>query len=734
MAKSCSECGSVLVGSRRFCSDCGAAVGAVEALGTGAVVEPKVSVPPGVSRSGGWEPAGTVEVRPGDGLVVADPFVRDAEAVQGGLRDGRWLWQVRLVLESDTDHPGAVFAVDEHARRVSRVRLVHADHVSDPAWLWGDRPLLPMGVSGELTHESFVVVDSGQVAWRLGPEAATVDVDDLERVDDASMGWLVALMAAGRVLVTGAGFGDGTYPFGVRSVDGQVVEVQVDFGLEPADWVAAALGVNDPDRLFSLGRAALDVYDTDAARVLFTRAADDGHPVAMTGLGNLANAEGDHVGAREWWRRAGDAGRLQALVNLGLLANSLGESGEATALWTEAVDRWTGDVDNRAAAVEAMVCLGVQAHEHQDRAGERTWLDRAADTEACDPRGFVFGVSGMSEVSWRVGQSAEGMLAGIAADEACPGGPWQPLPVDLNCSMALWVLDRAAAESARLEVNDFATRLLAQFPDQDSDNPAVSGPIVVHGPTVLTRPPAGEGLPGLPGPLMEFLDGFTDDYIANRGARALPEDPTDGFGEPGDDVEIGDGDEEYVEDERSEEELRRDAEAGDYFAMGNLGFRLAESGDNAEAELWDRRAIEAAATAEHEDVAATVANNLAFSVLIPAGRHDEARQVLRAAIALDVGYQSYNALSNLGVLEYAAGNHIQAKALFKQVVDSGDGPIDEAHYYLGLIAEAAGKMDKARQQWRKAADGVDEEYARKASDALARTTTKPGSQRPAESP
>lgn len=158
--------------------------------------------------------------------------------------------------------------------------------------------------------------------------------------------------------------------------------------------------------------------------------------------------------------------------------------------------------------------------------------------------------------------------------------------------------------------------------------------------------------------------------------------------------------------------------SGEYLALVNVGDRLGGAGDLDLAELFTRRGISAAVEAGDRWAAATAANNLAFCVLIPQGRLDEARAVLRDAMALDAGYQSTNAMSNLGIVEYDSGDPAAASSLFQRVVDSGTGPLDEAHYYLGLIAKQAGEPAASQDHFRRAASGDDPEYAEKAKAEL----------------
>jgi hypothetical protein len=78
-------------------------------------------------------------------------------------------------------------------------------------------------------------------------------------------------------------------------------------------------------------------------------------------------------------------------------------------------------------------------------------------------------------------------------------------------------------------------------------------------------------------------------------------------------------------------------------------------------------------------------NTLVFSHLIPARRFAEARLWLEDLIGMEVGYESWNAVSNLGVVEFESGHTDLARSLFESMIDAGEGPLDEAEEYLERI-------------------------------------------------
>ena len=89
------------------------------------------------------------------------------------------------------------------------------------------------------------------------------------------------------------------------------------------------------------------------------------------------------------------------------------------------------------------------------------------------------------------------------------------------------------------------------------------------------------------------------------------------------------------------------------------------------------------------------ANSLCFSVLMPQGRFDEAQQLLNQGVLLNLGYQSVNCRSNLGVCEFEQGHSDAAVVHFLEVLRAPDGPFDEALHYLARIAEARGDESEA---------------------------------------
>ena len=129
----------------------------------------------------------------------------------------------------------------------------------------------------------------------------------------------------------------------------------------------------------------------------------------------------------------------------------------------------------------------------------------------------------------------------------------------------------------------------------------------------------------------------------------------------------------------------------------DAGYRASEQGNGPEAERFYHQAIGSDSDAS---IRATAVNNLVYQLLLPQNRFDDALPLLQAAISWDAGYQSRNALSNLGVLHYSRGELSAAEAAFKAVVSGWLGPVDEALHYLAKIAADLG--DKQMHEWYRA--------------------------------
>lgn len=93
-----------------------------------------------------------------------------------------------------------------------------------------------------------------------------------------------------------------------------------------------------------------------------------------------------------------------------------------------------------------------------------------------------------------------------------------------------------------------------------------------------------------------------------------------------------------------------------------------------------------------KNTASSAINSLVFAILIPQKRFVEARAWLQDSIDLEVSYEAWNSLENLGLCEYTAGNNELAQRYLQQVVEAEEGPVDAAQNLLDRIR--AGKFAK----------------------------------------
>ena len=129
-------------------------------------------------------------------------------------------------------------------------------------------------------------------------------------------------------------------------------------------------------------------------------------------------------------------------------------------------------------------------------------------------------------------------------------------------------------------------------------------------------------------------------------------------------------------------------------AFTGSDFVLAESGPTPEEML-----VGLAEQPELGSPSWEATNTLVFSHLIPARRFAEARLWLEDLIGMEIGYESWNAVSNLGVVEFESGHTELAKSLFESMIDSEEGPLDEAEEYLERINAGETSPLDTRADW-----------------------------------
>lgn len=139
-------------------------------------------------------------------------------------------------------------------------------------------------------------------------------------------------------------------------------------------------------------------------------------------------------------------------------------------------------------------------------------------------------------------------------------------------------------------------------------------------------------------------------------------------------------------------------------------------GDFEAAERHFRLAMSTSPTrlAEH------AANSLAFSVLIPMERWDDAEEVLIPLVGSANLGDAMNARSNLAQVAFLRGERDRAHRLFTRVNTSGmDFLFAESTYFLAKIALVMGDNASAKSMFTVAASTEDERYAEMARVALA---------------
>ena len=94
-------------------------------------------------------------------------------------------------------------------------------------------------------------------------------------------------------------------------------------------------------------------------------------------------------------------------------------------------------------------------------------------------------------------------------------------------------------------------------------------------------------------------------------------------------------------------------------------------------------------------------NSLVYAYLLPAGEFERAEWYLKKAIAMEILYETSNALANLGQVYLGMGKRSEAREAFhKAMTDQIDRfAVSEASYYLGLMALEDGDKEQARQHF-----------------------------------
>ncbi len=128
-------------------------------------------------------------------------------------------------------------------------------------------------------------------------------------------------------------------------------------------------GLATPAALVHMGTSFYAADALDDALTAFGRAAQAGHPVAMSMTAHLLKDD-DPVAAEQWWRRAIEAGSPSARCDLGLFLHEAGRVEEAQTLWEAAVAH-----DNDEQAMVALAILNWDT----DLPAVRRWLTTASE-------------------------------------------------------------------------------------------------------------------------------------------------------------------------------------------------------------------------------------------------------------------------------------------------------------------------------------------------------------------
>ena len=144
----------------------------------------------------------------------------------------------------------------------------------------------------------------------------------------------------------------------------------------------------------------------------------------------------------------------------------------------------------------------------------------------------------------------------------------------------------------------------------------------------------------------------------------------------------------------------RNLENVDLYAAYNIAYVFHDDElRTPDTEQFCREMFEFVSTFPHE-VGGAAANTFAFSYLIPEGNIEQAEALLRRTISWDLGFQSSNALSNLGQIIFRQKKFFKAEAIFTFIRMSGFGGIrPEANYWLGRIYDLTNRHEQAKRVW-----------------------------------
>jgi tetratricopeptide (TPR) repeat protein len=177
--------------------------------------------------------------------------------------------------------------------------------------------------------------------------------------------------------------------------------------------------------------------------------------------------------------------------------------------------------------------------------------------------------------------------------------------------------------------------------------------------------------------------------------------------------------EEALEKAYAQLEKLKSLENVDLFAAYNLAFRIHDDEFRSkEVEAFCRKAFEFVSSFNHV-IGASATNTFVYSFLIPEGSIEEAESRLRETISRNFGFESLNALSNLGQVLFRKKDFFRAEAIFSKVRVSDIGHMrPEANYWLGRIYNETGRIEQAVKIWQEVSKVSRDSYRNMASECL----------------
>ena len=118
-----------------------------------------------------------------------------------------------------------------------------------------------------------------------------------------------------------------------------------------------------------------------------------------------------------------------------------------------------------------------------------------------------------------------------------------------------------------------------------------------------------------------------------------------------------------------------------------------------------------------DNSAASAINSLCFGWLIPQSDYETADQLLGKAVGLNVGYESLNALSNLGQLRIRQSRYVEAELILAWIRMSNSKELrPEASYFLAHLVSPCSKSGESIQLLSEVANSNDSSYTQLAKD------------------